>query len=98
MIVPPSQPNPPDDYEDQEFDEDDEAEWGGEGEAPVDSPSEHVIDSWHLRRMKGGDDQNDDVGGEDELITIATFRTAAEAELAKTALDAEGIVAFIADA
>jgi hypothetical protein len=35
---------------------------------------------------------------EDDLVTVATFRTAPEAELAKTALDAEGIEAFVADA
>src|SRR5207249_616655 len=35
---------------------------------------------------------------DDDLVTVATFRTAPEAELAKTALDAEGIEAFVADA
>lgn len=38
------------------------------------------------------------LGDDDDLITVATFRTAPEAELAKTALDAEGIESFIADA
>lgn len=37
-------------------------------------------------------------GEGDDLVTVATFRAAPEAELAKTALDAEGIEAFIADA
>src|SRR5262245_5852489 len=39
-----------------------------------------------------------DYEADDDLVTVATFRTAPEAELAKTALDAEGIESFIADA
>ncbi len=31
----------------------------------------------------------------EDLVTVATFRTAAEAELAKEMLDNEGIVAFL---
>ena len=102
MIVPPAQPNPEDEHENQEFDENDEAEWGGEDEAPTEaspnepSPSEQIVGARHLRHFESSEE--DEIGGEDDLITIATFRTAPEAELVKTALDAEGITAFIADA
>ena len=39
-----------------------------------------------------------EIDQDDDLVTVGTFRAAPEAELAKTALDAEGIEAFIADA
>ena len=44
------------------------------------------------------EESSSESGGGDDLVTVSTFRTAPEAELAKTALDAEGIESFIADA
>jgi hypothetical protein len=58
---------------------------------------EEMDDDDFGRDMDNGGDEPDE-GDDDDLVTIATFRTAPEAELVKTALDAEGIQAFIADA